>query len=316
MALGQLPAHFLAPTWRNLMSILRLVMANLILMLTLVACGNSTTGTPAKISTNTPPQQESPTSTPIPTQKPTETPVQDTIKIQEVIFTHALNEDMTPTDETESFLPDQDIFISVRLDGNPKQGEIAASFTYDDQLIADAKVDLAQSRKDQGVIFVIGGDTYLGFSLSHDTPFPPSKRYQASLFINGEPAGEYPFQVTPPVDAIPTRLLSATLAKNVDADTYEPINPSTTFSADEQVFLAGRIDLGNGSTLTAEWYIAGERDDNATRVITSEADSTDVPFYFTYLPEGDWPQGNHKVLLLINDDPVGEYEFTITNAEK
>lgn len=242
-------------------------------------------------------------------------PARGALTIQEVVFTHHLNDDMTPSDEADAFDPEQEVYMSVKLDGNPKKGVVSAAFYYGDQNIANAQVDLAQSRDDQGVIFVIGGDTYVGFTLSHDTPFPPSPNYRTTIALDGEPAGEYKFQVIPPADAIPSKLLSATLAQDVKADSYEPYHPTDTFPADEQVFLAGRVDLGRGSTLSAKWYIDGELDDNATRILTSTEDSPDVPFYFTYQPENNWPNGAHKVILFINDKQVGEYEFTIIPTE-
>ena len=233
-----------------------------------------------------------------------------------MVFTHALDEDMTPTDVADSYTPEQEIYISVQLDGNPKEGIISSTFFYGDQEIADAQVDLAKARDEQGVIFVIGGDTYVGFTLSHDSPFPPSTHYRADIALDGELAGEYSFQVVPPEDAIPSKLLSATLSEDVNADTYEPYHPTDTFPADKPVFLAGRVDLGRGSTLGAEWYIDGALDDTATRILTSSEDSPDVPFYFTYLPENNWPEGKHKIILLLNDEPVGEYEFTIVAAQQ
>ena len=291
----------------------RLVAAALLLVLVLAACGGSQ---PAATSENSSSDQSTQSATVEPTEAPaaTEAPAESALKIQDVVFTHALSEDMTPTDVAESYTPDQDIFISVKLDGNPKEGVVSATFYYGDQNIADAQVDLAQTRDEQGVIFVIGGDTYVGFTLSHENPFPPSKNYRAEIALNGDPAGEYGFQVAPPADAIPSKLLSATLSEDVNADTYEPYNPTDTFPADSQVFLAGRVDLGRGSSLSADWYINGELDENGTRVVTTTEDSPDVPFYFSYLPEGNWPEGTHKVVLLINDEPAGEYEFTIVSS--
>ena len=280
----------------------------MLVTLVLAACGGQESTPSAEKSSND-------ANAPSATTAPTEIPANSDLRIQDVVFTHALNEDMTPTDVADSYSPDQEIFISVKLDGNPKKGVVSATFFYGDQNIADAQVDLAQTRDEQGVIFVIGGDTYVGFTLSHDNPFPPSKNYRVALALDGEPAGEYEFQVAPPADAIPSKLLSATLAEDVNADTYEPYNPTDTFPADKPVFLAGRVDLGRGSTLGAEWYINGELDDNGTRILSSSEDSPDAPFYFTYQPENNWPEGAHKVILLINDEPVGEYEFTIENPK-
>ncbi len=263
----------------------------------------------AACSQNPPPASTTPPDASAPTAQP-----RSALKIEDVVFTHKLNDDMTPSDETDAFEPDQEVYMSVKLDGNPKKGLIAAAYSYNGQDIADAQVDLARARDDQGVIFVIGGNTYVGFTLSHETPFPPSPNYRVTLALDGEPAGEYAFTITPPEDAIPSRLITATLATDVKADSYEPYEPTDTFPADKQVFLAGRVELGKFSTLTARWYIDGKLDEAGTRIITASEDVPDTGFYFTYLPEDNWPEGKHKVVLSIDDEPAGEYEFTITPA--
>jgi hypothetical protein len=292
----------------------RLIAAVLFLALMLIACDNNQLATLPESATSNQPIESATSGS---TESPAATKPLDRgkLKIKEVTFTHALNEDMTPADVAETFTPDQDIFISVKLNGTPKEGVVSATFYYGNQLIADARVDLAKTRDEQGVIFVLGGDTFVGFTLSHNTPFPPSNNYRAEIALNGAPAEKYNFQVVPPTDAIPSKLLSATLSEDVQADTYEPYHPTSTFPADKAVFLAGRVDLGRGSTLAAEWYINGELDEAATRVLSSSEDAPDVPFYFTYLPKGNWPIGTHKIILLINDEPAGEYKFTIIANE-
>ncbi len=284
----------------------------LFLVVLLAACGGQK---PA--ATKAPAADASPpAATVAPTAAPaTEVPTQGDLTIKKVVFSHGLNENMTPTDEAESYTPDQEVYVSVQLDGNPKEGVVSANYYYGDQQIADAQVDLAQSRDEQGVIFVVGGDTFAGFTLSHDNPLPPSKNYRVDLFLNGEPAGQYNFEVTQPEGSMPSKLLSATLATDVKADTYEPYEPTDTFPANKPVFLAGRADLGNGSTLAAQWFINGELDDEGTRVFSITEDTPDVPFYFNYLPANGWPEGTHKVILYINDEPVGEYDFTIVAAQ-
>ncbi len=297
---------------------IRLLLGAGLLALLLNACGGpSTPMKPLDIDEAPPATTTSPPAsvTPVPvTPTPTETPASG-LTIKDVVFTHGLNEDMTPADTAESFTPEQEIYMSVKLDGNPKKGVISSRFFYNDQEIAEARVDLAQARDEQGVIFVIGGDTYVGFTLSHEAPFPVSANYRAALALDGEPAGEYSFRIAPPADAIPSRLLSATLATDVKAETYEPYKPTDAFPADQQVFLAGRVDLGNLSTLSAQWIIDGEVDEQGARTITANENIQDTPFYFSYLPEKGWPEGKHKVVLSIDDEPVGEYEFTIIPAQ-
>lgn len=237
------------------------------------------------------------------------------LKIMDVTYAHGLNEDMTPTEQADAYTPEQPVYVSVKLDGNPKKGVISAKFYYKDQDIADAEIDLAQSRKDQGVIFVVGGNTYVGFTLDHENPFPISENYHTDLSLNGEPAGRYAFKVIPPDDATPSKVLSATLANNVTDDDYKPIEPTDTFAPDKEIFLAGRVTLGTLSSISASWIVNGEEDPEGARSVTANEDVEDVPFYFSYVPANGWPAGKQKVILYINDQPVGEYVFTITSGE-
>jgi hypothetical protein len=103
----------------------------------------------------------------------------------------------------------------------------------------------------------------------------------------------------------------AGLAKGVDAD-YNPVEPATVFAPDEAVFLVGRGDLGVGTWLQAEWTVGGELDEAGTRSLTAEENLEDVPFSFSFLPEGGWPAGEHTVVLIMNDQEVGRYTFTVT----
>jgi len=256
------------------------------------------------------PANSTATSTPEPEPTATKASSAD-LKIVNVTYAHGLNEDMTPTEQADAYTPEQPVYVSVKLDGNPKEGIITAKFLYKDQDIADTEIDLAQNRKEKGLIFVIGGDTYLGFTLDHENPFPISEDYHTDLFLNGDPAGRYAFKVIPPDDAIPSKVLSATLANNVTDDDYKPIEPADTFTTAKEVYIAGRIALGKFSSITAKWIINGEEDSKGERTVTAQENIEDAPFYFSYLPENGWPAGVQKVVLSINDQPVGEYTFTI-----
>ncbi len=63
------------------------------------------------------------------------------------------------------------------------------------------------------------------------------------------------FAVVPPPDAMPSRLIEATLAKGVEEtpETYEPMEPTTTFSPDDAVYVVGVADLGKYSRLEVNW---------------------------------------------------------------
>ncbi len=287
----------------------------LLLAFGLAACGGgeeTATPTPASVeetTARTPVSEEAETApTPV-----AEKPV--ALKILEVTFAHGLTEELTPIDPGNTFTPEETIYLSIKLKGNPRQGQVTTRFFYQDQEITSATVDLAQERKKQGLVFVIGGDTNVGFTLTHEKPFPISDLYRAEILLNGSSAGSYEFAIVPPPEAIPSRVLEATLARGA-TDDYQPIEPTDTFTPTEAVFLVGRADLGVFSTLEAHWYVSGQLDQAGTRTITTQENVEDTGFYFSYLPEQGWPEGEHKVVLLIDDREVASYSFTVRAEAK
>lgn len=241
---------------------------------------------------------------------PTETPPppEAGIEMLEAVFARGLTEQMEPADPGTEFAPDEAVYLSVKIKGRPKAGVVAARFFLGDVLIVEGSVDLADVNS--GVLFSIGENTYAGYSFTHTEPLPISDNYRADIFFGGAPLGSATFQVVPPEGAIASRIAQALLAKGTDAD-YNPIEPATIFGFDQEVFLVGRGDLGLATWIEARWYVNGQLDDTGTRSLTLEENYQDVPFTFSFLPEGGWPQGEHWVVLTMNDREVGRYTFTV-----
>jgi len=275
----------------------------LVFTVVLVACGGEEPASP----------------TPVPIQMtavPPATPTKEAtarLELLDVTFAHGLTEEMTPIQPGNTFAPDETIHLSIKLKGTPKEGLVTAHFFFQDQEISAATVDLAQARKEQGLIFAIGGNTFVGFSLTPEEPFPIDQDYRAEVLLNDAPAGTYPFAVVPPADAIPSRVRQATLAQNVTED-YQPVDPTNTFAPTDEVFLVGRMDLGIFSTLEANWFVRDTLDEDGTRTLTAQENLEDTEFYFSFLPEDGWSEGEHQVVLLIDGQEVSRYTFTVSKA--
>ena len=165
----------------------------IVLVMAVAACGGDAT-----------PSDTTPTATPVPTDVSADVSPEasssdqaETVQLEilEATFAHGLDEDMGPEEPGNEFQPDETIYLSIKLKGMPKEGVVTARFMYEDQEIAEASVDIAESLKEQGVLFAIGGNTQVGFTLSHDNPFPPGDGYKAKVYLNGKPAGEYGFVI-------------------------------------------------------------------------------------------------------------------------
>ena len=119
-------------------------------------------------------------------------------EIVDATFAHGLGEQMEPVDPGDEFQPEESVYLSVTLNGNPKEGVVGARFFYGDQEITEVSLDLAELWEEEGLIFLVGGNTLVGFTLTPDTQFPVGDEYEARLYVNGTPAGTYGFKVVGP----------------------------------------------------------------------------------------------------------------------
>ncbi len=232
----------------------------------------------------------------------------ESIQLRKVTFAHGLTDDFEPIDPGNQFFPDETVYLSVQIAGRPKSGIVTAEFFLGEQYITETELDLADINA--GLLFSIGQDTYVGYTLSHSDPFPISPNYRADVSYEGQALGSYGFEVIPPVEAIPTQINALVLARGVD-DNYNPIDPTDVFAYDEKVYLIGHGDLGLSSWLEARWYVNGSYDEDGTRSITLNENLRSGSFSFSFLPAGGWPTGAHEVALAVNDTIVATYPFTV-----
>ncbi len=213
----------------------RYKLSTLIFVLTLAfllaACGGSE-ATPTATNPTTP------SSTPS-TDTSTDTSASK-LEIIEATFAHGLDENMGPVDPGDTFKPDETIYLSIKLKGKPKEGVVTARFMYGDQEIAEASVDLAEAWAEEGLVFAIGGNAQVGFTLTHDNPFPPGDAYVAKVYLNGKPAGEHRFQVVGETSAAE----STPQAQAGDATPSSSSRPTPATATSE----------GHSVTIHALWY--------------------------------------------------------------
>ena len=115
------------------------------------------------------------------------------IEVLEVVVAKGLGDNMQPVNPSTTFLPAEPISVSVKLNGRPKKGTVEAKFFYGDQFIAGNVVDVASANS--GVVFSVGENTYAGFTLGHDQPYPVSDKFFVQIFIDGKEFGKYPFAI-------------------------------------------------------------------------------------------------------------------------
>lgn len=244
---------------------------------------------------------------------PSEPPQQEAPRIEAATFTKALADDMTPRGSTSEFHPQDKVNLSLAFKGRPRRGLVKAQFYYRDDEVAEAETDFSQANS--GLVFSIGGSTYIGFWLNHENPLYVSEAYKVVVTVDGSEVGSYPFKVVPPAGAIPSKVRSAVLAKGVTAE-QAPVDETTSFEPADLVHLVGRVDLGTLSWLEATWFANGQKLETATRSSTAQKNAEDTTFFFSARPEGGWPSGQHKAVLTLNEKSVGSYEFTVAGDDQ
>ena len=233
----------------------------------------------------------------------------DGIEIADVVFAKSLTADMEPETETTSFDPSEKVNVSVRINGRPKEGVIAAKFLYRDNLIAETSLDLSEINADLGLFQ--SQNTFAGFSLNHDDPLYISPNYRVEISINDQPAGEYVFTIVPPSDAVPTVIRRTEFAKGATA-LMDPIEPTSVFSPLDNVFFIGNGDFGKFSWLQAEWITNDiQLEQTCTKSIVLKNNLEQDRFYFSCSLEEGWPVGTHMVRLTVDDVIVTEATFTV-----
>ena len=75
-------------------------------------------------------------------------------EVLEATFAHGLSEHMEAVDPGNEFEPDETVYLSVKLKGNPKEGLVSTRFLYGDQEITEASLDLAQLQEGEGLVFL------------------------------------------------------------------------------------------------------------------------------------------------------------------
>jgi hypothetical protein len=225
-------------------------------------------------------------------------------------FCRSVTEHQSPKDKAEFFYPDETVYLSVELKGRPKSGIAAARFLFRGELIADAKIDVADLNK--GVLFSVGQSTFVGFNLTPSkNGLPIGDTYVAEVTFDGKPLGKFPFRIAPPKDAEPSRISKTVLAHGTDKES-NPVGEATTFKPLDTVVLAGRGDLGRATWLEAHWIVNGKVAERGTRSVKLPENKKDVPFYFSFVPDGGWPEGEQSVVLIMNAKEVARHSFTIT----
>ncbi len=226
------------------------------------------------------------------------------VQVLKAVFATKVSEDFEASGETKSFQRTETVNLLLRLKGRPKKGKVSAQWSFRKGKIDVASVELADAK---GGFFSRGGDTFVKFFLQPDKDgLPIGKSYMVDVTVDDKPLGKYAFAVVPPATSIPSKIAKAFLSKMKEGA------PATSFAPGDTVYLNITGDFGAKSWIEGSWIVNGTADTKGTRSLVIEKDVKSTPAFFFFRPDNGWPKGKHSVVLVLNDETVGTYTFSVS----
>jgi hypothetical protein len=108
------------------------------------------------------------------------------VKVVDIDVGRSVAPDKTIADKTDSFVPNDTFYVSVKTDGSGPNATLTARWTYEDGQVVD------ESRQD---IVASGGTAVTEFHVSKPDGWPAGE-YKVEVLLNGTPAGSKDFKVS------------------------------------------------------------------------------------------------------------------------
>ena len=113
------------------------------------------------------------------------TTVAAAIKVTDIELGRALGADKRITDKTDSFKPNETIYLSITTEGSSPSARITADWTYQD----------GQAVKHDEVVIAPAGTAYTEFHIAKPGGWPAGD-YKVEVMLNGASAGSKTFKVS------------------------------------------------------------------------------------------------------------------------
>lgn len=232
----------------------------------------------------------------------------DGIQITGAFLSRRLDSDLQPVNPAVVFTPEESIYLTLRISGHPKSGNLSTRFFYGNQFIGGSSIDLTGS--DDNLLRRIGQNSQAAFPLRYPQALLISPYYSVEVFINDQLVADIPFEVQPPADAIPTRVESILMAKDKDGE-LQPLTVDEAFDPQDMVFLIGQGDFGRLSWLQAEWYIGDDLVQQCTTYLSMTRNYNNERFLFQCALDEGWPPGTHAIVLVADDEIITREVFEV-----
>ena len=281
----------------------------------LVACGGET-------PTQAPPTALAPTKAPAATSiPPTSTRAAQASNIcgqgnlpayitEVVLAKDVQGDNFTPVNISETFAPTQATFHAVVTLTNAPQNLKLGSKWY----LVEAAGYTPNSKIDENELPVQqSGSRNVDFTLKTSQDTWPVGTYCVEIYADGNLALSKNFSVvgnTTPSNATGSVIKQVVMAESVKPETFEPINPTTTFKSNaEAIHAAVQLDNAPANTLMqARWYPPQQE---PLEFNLPPVDGTRwVDFRLTPAPDG-FPTGEYHVEIYVNEQLADTKTFTV-----
>lgn len=254
------------------------------------------------------------TPVPAPTKEPTAPPAAAQVKsyIAEVTLAEdTQGEEKVPINPTSTFGPNSIFHAVVRIEEAPADSTYTATW-YAVNVAGGVKPNTKIDSTD----LTTEGSRNIDFTLSPTKDWPVGT-YKVDISFNKQIAKTIQFSVKEGVTSSPAKptqpaaaasgdnyIEDLVLCKDVVADTFEPVDPTTTFSTDSVIHLVVKIKDAPANTSYETIWTAVDVGDAAAA--NTKIDSTSLSaegtrnLHFKLSPAQSWPAGTYKVEVLVN----------------
>lgn len=226
-----------------------------------------------------------------------------------ILTTDTRGANFTPVDEVESYPSNQATFHAVAsLVNAPPNAKMRAVWYLVNAPGYTPNFKITETELDIDT----GGTRNVDFTLKPEADSWPPGTYCVEVYVNDALAVSKTFTVTGATgqsNATPAVLKQVVLAQDTKPDTFEPINPTTTFARTAPfIHAAIQIEQAPANTVfRARWYPPNQ--DPLDFELTTDGTRW-LDFRLTPAPDG-FPAGEYQVEIYVNDQLADTKTFTV-----
>lgn len=227
-----------------------------------------------------------------------------------VLAREAQGQNYTPVGVSDELASDQATLHAIATLENAPSNTALRSVWY----LLNATGYTPNTRIDDHEVNVTqGGSRNIDFTLTSDTGTWPPGAYCVELYADGNLALSRQFTISAsgaaPAPSGASPVVQVVLAEDAKPDTFEPVNPATTFKANAPaIHVTVQIkDAPTGTRFRARWYPPSQ-DPLDFELVTDGSRWMD--FRLTPAPDG-FPIGEYQVEIYVNDELVETLIFNV-----